>query len=58
VTDHWNEGLQDMLERGVPSVATYRAGFGWFLKPPGWSESPKPVSVMAGRDRFWEKRSP
>jgi hypothetical protein len=35
VSEDWNEGLQDMLERGVPGVATYVHGLGWSLKPPG-----------------------
>jgi hypothetical protein len=35
VSEDWNEGLQDMLERGVPGVAKYIAGLGCSLDPPG-----------------------
>lgn len=35
VTPDWSEGLEDMLERGMPGVATYLPGLGWSLKPPG-----------------------
>jgi hypothetical protein len=35
VSEDWSEGLEDMLGRGVPGVASYRAGIGWSLKPPG-----------------------
>ena len=35
VGEDCNEGLDDMLERGVPGVATYQTGIGWSLKPPG-----------------------
>jgi hypothetical protein len=35
VADDWNAGLDNMLERGVPGVATYSVGLGWSLNPPG-----------------------
>jgi hypothetical protein len=35
VSDDWNDGLEDMLERGLPGVAMYQDGIGWSLKPPG-----------------------
>jgi len=34
LSEDWNDGLQEMLERGVPGVATYRPGIGWSLEPP------------------------
>jgi hypothetical protein len=35
VGEDWSEGLEDLLERGVPGVANYVPGLGWLLKPPG-----------------------
>ena len=33
--DDLKEGMDDLLERGMPGVAIYQAGVGWLLKPPG-----------------------
>ena len=34
-TDELAQGIDPLLERGVPGVATYIEGIGWSLKPPG-----------------------